>query len=516
MHTPEFPTQVAMDADALATVVGGTWERLPPSTWRYTGICWHEGGYVPGRIVLAKGKGFRHGVDLTRLKPAMVGAGIVIAGDVPQHIHGPILRVDSIPLAVRRLATDRRTGTTTTIFAVTGSVGKTSSCYLLGHLLEHKGRVAANGQFNYPDGIASEACNLGQVDYAVIEASLQGLGEATAMLRPHVAVLTNISPVHIDQTGSLLALAEKKASLFGDLAQGGAAVINRDIPYFNRVLEIARATAGTVLTFGEHAEADFRLVSYDLAHRRVSACILGENVEYELGLPGLHMALNSLGVLAATHAAGVAWKPLLRFCANAHMVAGRGTLEQLHIAGHRVSIMDDTYNASPAAMKAAFAMLAAAAPAGHGRRIAVLGDMLELGDDAVEYHRGLAKSLLESGVDKVYLAGELMRHLWEELPPTVRTSFRANVKDLFRPLIRDLQDGDVVLLKGSHGTGLHHLTDDLQRISLMPRWAGVGPAIFMILRFMAHGLEPVTPLRIQRWVSWQLHKLTERDAVKRR
>lgn len=515
MKTLDPSSQVALDADAFAAVIGGTWLVRPSGTWRFPGMCWHEGGYVPGRVVLAKGDGFRYGIDLKRLKPAMASAVLVIADDAPRHFHGPVLRVDSIPLAVRRLAIDRRANTSTTIFAVTGSVGKTSSCYLLSHLLEQAGSVAANGQFNYPDGIVGEACNLGQVDYAVIEASLQGLGEATAKLQPHVAVLTNISPVHLDQAGSLLALAERKASLFGHLTQGGAAVINRDISYFDRVLEIARATAETVFTFGKYVEADFRLTGYDLARQRVSACILGENVEYELGLDGEHMALNSLGAVAAVHAAGIAWKPLLQFFASARVVAGRGTLEQLKIGRCDVSILDDTYNASPAAMKAAFRMLAATAPTGCGRRIAVLGDTLELGNDAVEYHRALAKSLLESGVEKVYLAGELMRNLWEELPTNVRTPYRADAAELLRPLVRDLKDGDVVLLKGSHGAGVHHLTTDLQRMSLMPNLAGAGPATFIFLRAMARRLEPVTPRRLQNWMVWQLSKLTERNAVKR-
>lgn len=370
--------------------------------------------------------------------------------------------------------------------------------------------MTANGQFNYSDGIVCEVGNLGEADYAVIEASLQGLGEATAILKPHVAVLTQISPVHLGRSGSLLALAKNKASLFNDLAPGGTAIINRDIAYFDQVLEIARATAKTVLTFGEHVEADFKLVSYNASRQRISAHIIGEDIEYELGLRGRHMAINSLGVLAAAHAVGVEWKPLLAHFASARSVAGRGALEHLDIAGVRVSMIDDAYNASPAAMESAFETLAATAPSGNGRRIAVLADMLELGDDSVEDHRRLAGPLLESDVDKVYLAGEMMKCLWEELPRVVRTPVPKKTGGLLLPLVSNLKDGDVILLKGSHGTGMHLLAVDLRYLALVPGLKGAGPRVFILLRNMVRRIEPYAPTPLKRWALWQINKFMKR------
>ncbi len=510
MDTHNVHDHGEIDADALAAVAGGTWENHPADTWRYRGLCWHEGAYEHGRIVLPKHEGFRYGVELSGWSPERLDAGILVSAAHQLTTHAPALRVDSVHHAIRRLAAHLRANSDTQIIAVTGSVGKTSACYLLRHLLQYKGRVTTNGQFNYPDGIVCEACNVGEVDYAVIEASLQGLGEATHTLMPQVALLTNISPVHIDLVGSLLALAEKKASLFGDLAQEGTAVINRDIPHFDRVLEIARAGGAAVLTFGEHADAHFQLVRYDLQTKCVYAQIMGEDVQYHLGLLGRHMALNSLGVLAAAHAAGAGWKTLIEHCASARVVGGRGTCEQIEVGGALVSIIDDAYNASPAAMEAAFKMLASTSPSNHGRRIAVLADMLELGDNSVDYHERLAEPLLASGVDRIYLAGELMNHLWRKLPPNLRVSMAKGSSDLLWPLVRGLRTGDVILLKGSHGTGMHELATDLRYLSLVPNWCGVGSFIFMSVRAVLRETGIQLPLRVRRWITWQLGKLMER------
>ena len=509
-NSPGSSNGTNIDGDQFATIIGGRWDAKPPDTWRYKGLCWHGDAYLPGRIILARGEGFRYGIDLSTLNAAKSDAGIILSGDAQPRIRVPILRVDSIHQAVRRLASFLRRETSTPIIAVTGSVGKTSSCYLLHHLLGYKGRVTTNGQLNYPDGIVCEIGNLGEVDYAVIEASLQGLGEATAILKPHVAVLTQISSAHLERFDSLLALAKKKASLFNDLAPGGTAIINRDIIYFDDVLEIARGAAASVLTFGSHADADFQLVDYDEPQQRIRAHILGEDIEYELGLRGRHMAINSLGVLAAAHAVGVEWKSLLAYCAGARLVAGRGALEHLEISGVRISMIDDAYNASPAAMEAAFATLASTAPTGNGRRIAVLADMLELGGDAAEYHSRLVGPLLESGVEKVYLAGEMMRCLWEELPSAVRTPMSEKPDGLLLPLVSNLTDGDVILLKGSHGTGMHAIADELRCLALVPNLGGAGQRAFILLRNMARRIEPYVAPRIKRWVLWQIQKLLER------
>jgi len=503
-----------IDAEYFEEITGGRWAVRPKPSWRYQGLCWHWDAYAPGRIIVAKGKGFRYGVDPSSLKPKMCEGGVITSAN-PRALGGlPTLQVHSLSDAVRRLAQHLRSTTRTPIVAVTGSVGKTSSCHLLRHLLAPQGRVTSNGQFNYPDGIVCEMGNLGQVDYLVTEASLQGLGEATAILKPHVAVLTQVSPAHMEESGGLLKLTEMKASLFSDLSSDGTAVINRDISCFDRALEIAQTAAATVVTFGEHPDADFRLVGYEASEQRVRVCIQGEPAEYTLGMRGRHMAINSLGALAAAQALGLQWKSLILCLANAHSVAGRGALEQLVVRGVRISVVDDAYNASPAAMRAAFATLSTTTPTGTGRRIAVLSDMLELGDNFIAYHRDLAQPLLDAGVDRVYLAGRAMRSLWQELPPRVRTSFHKSASGLLYPLVSDLRAGDVVLLKGSHGTHMHEVASDLRTLARVPNLHGIGLWIFTFLVPAARWASSGLPAAVRRWATWHVDKFLMQRAAR--
>jgi UDP-N-acetylmuramoyl-tripeptide--D-alanyl-D-alanine ligase len=499
-----------ISAEDFAAITAGRWVVTPNPGWRYQGLCWHWGGYAPGRVIVTRGGGFRYGLDPASLKAKMCGGGVMVSTNLRLPRGVPILRVDSQHEAVRRLARHLRSTTRTPILAVTGSVGKTSSCQLLSHLLSSVGRVTTNGQFNYPDGIVCEMGNLAQVDYLVTEASLQGLGEATAILRPDVALLTQVSAAHMDESSGLLELTERKASLFSSLSPKGTAVINKDITYCDRALEIARGTVAQVLTFGEHPTADFRLVAYAAEEQRLKVRILGETAEYTLGMRGRHMAINSLGVLAAASAVGLEWKSLLPRFASMQSVAGRGALERLTVRGIHISMIDDAYNASPAAMQAAFATLAATRPTGPGRRIAVLADMLELGDDSASYHRDLTKPLLDAHVEKAYLAGKLMRFLWQQLPPRVRTPLHGSASGVLYPLLRDLREGDVVLLKGSHGTGMHEIASDLRFLGRAPNSARMGLRIFALLAIASRPILSHTPATARRWILWQVDKYLKR------
>src|SRR5690606_32247153 len=176
----------------------------------------------------------------------------------------------------------------------------------------------------------------------------------------------HVSPVHADLHSGLAELTEKKARLLADLPPDGTAVVNRDLEHFDRAERIARASGARVVTFGVHETSDFRLLAYDAASRTVTACFGREPVHYRLGLPGRHMALNSLGVLAAVQAAGVPWRTVLDDCETIRPAMGRSGIEALHVCGRRVTVIDDSYNASPASMQAAFALLASLQPAPGG------------------------------------------------------------------------------------------------------------------------------------------------------
>ncbi|MCD6680943.1 MAG: UDP-N-acetylmuramoyl-tripeptide--D-alanyl-D-alanine ligase [Burkholderiaceae bacterium] len=458
---------------------------------------------------MAKDAGARYGLSYGSINKSMLSGGLLLGARAAEpRLEMPILRVESTSDALRALANYLRGETSSKIIAVTGSVGKTSSCYLLKHLLGKAARTTTNGQANYADGILCAAANLVDIDYLIVEASLQALGQdATKILRPHVVLLTNISPVHAVSEVDLVELTSRKASLFGDLADGGVAVINRDIPHFAYAREIAsKGPAARILTYGEHPESEFRLLTYVSAENRVTAQVFDEKIDYKLGLHGRHMALNSLGVLAAAYAAGAEVESLLPHCFSAPPVEGRGLLETLNICGTSIRIIDDSYNASPLSMRASFSTLATTKPSGDGRRIAVLGDMLELGEQSAAFHEELAEPLIECGVDKVHLVGAMMSRLREKLPDRLRGSIATREHEVLARLAGELRDGDVVLFKGSHGTGIYRLVQDLRRISRfsdpVPQLGKVRVFVYISSRGVARKWAIM-----RRWGAWQAGKL---------
>lgn len=441
----------------------------------------------------------------------MLDDGVILAHDSPSgRLPVPVLRVRSIPPAIRNLGRYVRAHVQTPSVAVTGSVGKTSSCHLLRHLLGAE-RVTTNGQNNMTDGVAFETANLVDSDYLVAEVELRAIGEATDILSPFAAILTWVSPVHVRKHFDARALTERKAAIFRSLRPGGTAIINRDIQHFDLALDIARSAGARVLTFGEHPEADYQLLAYQSGEQQVRAKIAGETVTYALGLSGHHMAVNSLGCLAAAEAVNCSRSELLPRLASARPHPGRGDVTRLTIRKARITLIDDAYNASPASMEAAFRNLGETKPSGNGRRIAVLADMLELGEESAVYHRALARPLQEAGIDCVYLAGQMMVELWKELPETMRASLSTTPVGILGPLVNDLGDGDVVLIKGSHGTLIHRLVDDLRFLAAVGWMGPAGVPALLSAKAIASRLEEHLPDAVARWVDWQVRKIAKRS-----
>ena len=505
-------------AEEFAALIGGRWERRPHSNWRYRGLCYSPVRYTSEEIALIKDSTARYGFEPHELKSTMSEAGVILPAtlSLSPRIAVPTLRIASIHESMLRLATALRARAETRIIAVTGTVGKTSSCNLLRHLLEGDHTVSSNNGLNYGEGVILEIANLGASDYAIFEVSRAAISEnVPKVLKPHVALLTHVSPVHVSSRVDLLATARHKSCLFAGLEPGGTAVINRDIYHFEEVRNIAAASASEILTFGEHETCDFRLLDYDPSGQDVRAKILGETVAFRLGLRGRHMAIDSLGALAAAHAAGVQWQTLLPRCSTVLPVSGRGKTETLTICGSRVTVIDDSHNASPASMLASFRLLSETSPTGVGRRIAVLGDMLEMGDDAPALHRALAEPLMACAPNLVYLAGESMLHLHRALPECLSLYCGKEADEILRPLVSRLREGDVVLLKGSHGTRIHRLAEELRLLGLaphpLPGIKQVTLPTYFFLRSAMRWLAPRLPMRLSRWVSWQLRKLARAD-----
>jgi UDP-N-acetylmuramyl pentapeptide synthase len=470
---PTILNDEGIDAATLAGIVQGRWESPPDAGWRFPGLTYYPARLEPGRMALIKSGALRYGLspgDLERVARQAGGAGVIAAESVALRAPDwPVLRVEDPRAAIRQLAAEVRRRAQAACFAVTGSVGKTSSCSLARHLLAPLGRVHGNADANYVDGVLCEVANMMTADFTVLEVSQAATGTAAQIARPDAALLVNVSPAHMDYHTDLLALSLVKARIFRGLRPGGTAVVPRDAEHYPEIRAVAAESGARIVTFGEHPEADFRLTGYDHAAGRVEARAHGETIRYGLGLPGRHMALNSLGVLAALEGLGVDRQGLLARCATAAVPKGRGRARFLRLGAREITLLDDAHNAQPAAMAAAFALLGATAPGPGGRRIALIADMAELGEGAARYHRDLAAPLREAGIDRVYLAGPMMlRHLAPALPAGLVGACAARATDLLPHLVRDLRDGDLVLAKGSHASRMAELVRYLLGLHTMP------------------------------------------------
>ena len=364
-----------------------------------------------------------------------------------------------------------RARTEARVVAVTGSVGKTSTKEALRLALTAAGAVHASAaSYNNHWGVPLTLARMPKATrYLVSEIGMNHAGEITPltqMVRPHVAIVTTVAPVHLEFFPSVEAIADAKAEIFSGLEPGGVAILNRDNPYFERLDAAARrSAAGLVSTFGAHEAADARLLDFTPAadHSNIRAKIAGREIAFRLGAPGRHLAENALAVLLAAHALGVDLEEAASALVFFQAQQGRGERVAIATPDGPITLLDESYNANPASMRAALALAGTLAPSGGGRRIAVLGDMLELGPRAPELHAALAEDIAENRFDLVLAAGPMMRALAEALEGQVDVEWRPNAAELQPAVLDIVRAGDVVVVKGSNGSRLSPIVAALKQ-----------------------------------------------------
>ena len=395
----------------------------------------------------------------------------------------PLLIVDDVLEALRDLARAARVRTQAKVIAVTGSVGKTGTKEALRLALSGDGETHVSAaSYNNHWGVPLSLARCPQeAHYAVFEIGMNHAGEITPLtklVRPHVAIVTSVEPVHLEYFGSIEKIVDAKAEIFAGIEPGGAAVLNRDNGQYAR-LEAAAKAAGIsrIVTFGEHADAEAKLLRASLQadSSTVEARILGENVTYKLGAPGRHIVHNSLAVLAAAVLVGADLALAALALVNLKPAAGRGARAKLRLPGGSALLIDESYNANPASMAAAIALLGQAPVGKRGRRIAVLGDMLELGPPGADLHRGLAAPLAAAGIDLVFCSGPSMRALWEALPSGRRGGYAETAAALEPAVLDAIRDGDAVMVKGSLGSKMGPIVKALER--QFPRQGALTPQV---------------------------------------
>jgi UDP-N-acetylmuramoyl-tripeptide--D-alanyl-D-alanine ligase len=442
-----------------------------------TGVSIDTRSLLPGDLFVAL-RDARDGHDFVAEALAKGAAAALVDRDPPGVAdQSKLLRVADSLAGLAALGAAARARSAAKFVGVTGSVGKTTTKEMLRLALGALGPThAAAASYNNHWGVPLTLARMPRdAQFAVIEMGMNNRGEIAPLARlarPHVAVITTIGTSHIGNLGSQEAIAEEKADILLGLERGGCAVLPADSPFMPLLLARAKQQGARVLTFGETARADIQLTDHvGEADRGTSRLLMdGLPLSVHLSAPGHHLALNACAAIAAVHALSgdvvAAAEALSAFDAG----AGRGARVTLTLAGGTALLLDDSYNASPASIRAGLAVLGLQ-PA--TRRIVALGDMLELGEGGPAMHAELASDVA-AAAGLVYCCGPLMRHLFEALPEGKRGAHLPDSAALAPVLAAALQPGDAVLVKGSLGSRMAAVVKALTSLNDKTSATGAG------------------------------------------
>jgi UDP-N-acetylmuramoyl-tripeptide--D-alanyl-D-alanine ligase len=399
------------------------------------------------------------------------GASVVVIAEAKLPAFGrlaiPMIVVNDVLAALEKVGVAARKRTKAKVIAVTGSAGKTSTKEALRHTLSSAGKVHASAaSFNNHWGVPLTLARMpADTDYAIFEIGMNHPGEIrplVKMVRPHVAIITLIAAAHLGHFRNLDEIAMAKAEIFEGVEKGGAVLLNRDDARW-KLLDKQAHAAGIErsLSFGENARSTYKLVDCKLYadHSTITARMAGKDILARVGAPGRHVVQNALAVLGAAHLVGAPVPVIAVALGDLQAEQGRGKRHTLKHPKGSFVLIDESYNANPASMAASLAMLKAASIEGAGRRIAVLGDMLELGIHAQKLHASLADLVIDARADKVFLAGPEMKALAEALPAEIQTEYRKDVEELKPLVLSALRAGDAVMVKSSKGIGFSKLVE---------------------------------------------------------
>jgi UDP-N-acetylmuramoyl-tripeptide--D-alanyl-D-alanine ligase len=392
---------------------------------------------------------------------------------------GLVIGVPHVLDALTVLGQAARARTGARILAITGSVGKTGTKEALKVVLSSQGKTHASvASYNNHFGVPLTLARMPEeTEFGIFEIGMNHAFEIlplVAMVRPHVALITTVEAVHIEHFKSVEGIADAKGEIFSGLEPGGVAVLNHDNPHFVRLKAHALASpAGRIVSFGEHEQADMRALHIEAGAdgSKVEAQFLGHPLSYHLGTPGKHIAQNSLGLLASVNALGGDVAKAAQELATIRPPAGRGERVLLQLAHGPALLIDESYNANPASMKASMENLSRIEAT---RRIVVLGDMLELGPSGPDLHRDLATVIEHYDIDHVFAAGPLMQECIRALlKPHIANhrigGYAISAAELEPLVLAFLQPGDVVMVKGSNGSRIAHIARVLKtRFSSLP------------------------------------------------
>ena len=437
-----------------------------PKSMNAWGVTFNSKDVQVGDLFIALTGGARDGHDFVRQAVERGAAACIVnhlIEDVPEEKQIVVLDTKEALMALARFA---RMRTTAHIAGITGSSGKTTVKEMLGACLAVQGKTHITpANFNSNLGVPLTLANMpADTEYAVIEMGISHPGEMTELsdfVRPDVSVITNIHSAHQEFFKTPEGTAAEKAHIFDFQNKNGSVILNTETLCVQQLTDAAAAAhLRHIIKFGYDAQANYQLktVSVNARGQEVKANFFGEEVTFKMNFIGEHYALDALAVLAAVDALGASVVPAIQVLEVLLPMAGRGEVQKITLNGQKITLIDDAYNANPGSMKAAIKMLGFYP----GRKVAVLGDMLELGEEAEKNHLDLADILAQNGIQVVFATGALMQKMVQKLPQGIQKFWVETPEKLLDTLKDFVQTGDTLLIKSSHGTGLWRLVEKMK------------------------------------------------------
>jgi UDP-N-acetylmuramoyl-tripeptide--D-alanyl-D-alanine ligase len=399
------------------------------------------------------------------------GASLIVVSEAKLPALGrltvPMIVVPDVLKGLEQLALAARKRSQAHIIAVTGSVGKTTTKQALAHVLSAVGRVHASvASFNNHWGVPLTLARLPvDAEFGVFEIGMNHFDEIrplVKMVQPHTAIITLIAAAHLGHFKNLNDIAKAKAEIFEGVIENGSVILNRDDPHYRKLASMANDVGiKNIYGFGENQRAHFKLMNYKALAD--CSCIIAEINELEIavkiGSPGRHIVQNALAVLGAASMAGADMTKVALAFNTLTAEKGRGQQHKLKIKDGFFTLIDESYNANPASMAAALSLAGSFPIERYGRRIAVLGDMLELGKHAQKLHAELSEHVFRSQIHKLFLCGPEMIALKNALSVEIDVDYAQNVEELKEWLVNFVNAGDVVVIKSSNGIGFSKLVE---------------------------------------------------------
>ncbi len=403
-------------------------------------------------------------------------AGALVERGAAYPANAPVIDAGDALEALTALGAASRARIEGKVIGVTGSVGKTGTKTAIAAALARSGvTYASERSFNNHIGVPlTLARTPAATRYAVLEMGMNHAGEMralTAIARPHVAIITTIAEVHMEFFASIEGIADAKAEIFEGVEPGGAVILNRDNAQFGRLEARAREVGiGRIISFGASEGSDVRMIKARLREdcSTVSADVMGTLVTFKIGIPGEHWVSNSLAVLATVSAVGGDLGLAGLSLAEMQPPKGRGRRHRVDYRDGEITVIDESYNASQVATLAAIGGLGRSEPGRRGRRIAVLGDMRELGERGPALHAGLRDPLRAAGIDTVVTVGPLMHDMSAPLGGVMRVIHCANAQEAVTQVLDLVVPGDVIMVKGSNAIGLSKVVEALLSVQDQP------------------------------------------------